>query len=89
MATLTKNERLELRLPGSQKGMFEAAATSKGLNLTQWALSVLTGAARQDLEEARVTTLAARDFDAFSAALDEPIPEAACELLERTPVWEG
>lgn len=88
MATLTKDERLELRLPSSQKGLFEQAATTRGLNLTQWALAVLSGAARSDLESARVTTLSAQDFDAFATALERPVPDTTRELLERRPVWE-
>lgn len=88
MATLAKNERMEFRLPSSQKGLFEAAATTRGLNLTQWVLSTLSGAAQHDLEQARFTTLSASEFDAFAAALEEPLPAEAQELLARTPVWE-
>lgn len=89
MATVAKSERMELRLPREQKGLFEAAATARGLNLTQWALSALSGAAQRDLEQAQSVMLSAKNFDAFAAALEEPMPDEARELLARTPVWES
>lgn len=87
MATIAKKDRLEIRLHASQKELLEAAATSKSLSLTQWAISVLSDAARRDLEEEYVTVLSAKRFDAFAEALEKPAPEAVSELLRREPVW--
>lgn len=87
MATAVKDGRLDLRLAGDQKREFQAAAASRGMTLTQWALSSLTGAARRDLEDAYTIHLSPSEFDAFAAALDAPLPEAASELLARGPVW--
>lgn len=81
------NSRMEIRLEESRKSRYEEAASLRGQTLTQWALANLDAAADRTFEQARVTQLARKDFDAFCQLLDQPMPDAARCLLESDPQW--
>lgn len=89
MATIAtqKTARLDIRLTEEQRAFIERAAAMKGSTLTQWTARHLLEAARRDIEEETSLRLDAEAFDAFAAALDEPVPDAARELMARTPQW--
>ena len=86
-ATMEKQCRMDLRLTQSQRSSYEAAAALKCQTLSQWSTSNLDAAAQRDIEEARVTRLDEGAFEAFCEMLDEPIPQAALELLSRGEDW--
>ena len=88
MATASqKTSRLDIRLTDEQRKFIERAAAMKGSTLTQWTAQHLLDAGRRDIEDATTLRLETEAFDAFSAALEEPVPEAAKELMERDPKW--
>lgn len=83
----SKDSRFEMRLTGEQRSKLDEAAETKGLSTSQWALSNLLEAAERDIREARVMRLDDKSWDAFVTALDEPMPSALVNLLEREPIW--
>lgn len=83
-----KNCRMDLRLTQDQRESYERAASLKGQSLTQWATIHLDESSRKDIAEASTTYLTAEGFDAFCKILDEPMPQAALDLLDRKSVWE-
>ena len=90
-ATLEKAEktsRMDIRLTAPQRVKYEKAAALKGQTLTQWASTHLDACANRDISEAANTTLSEMAFDRFCAILDEPMPAATRELLERKPIWQ-
>lgn len=82
-----KQCRMDLRLTQSQRSSYEAAAALKRQTLSQWSTSNLDAAAQRDMEDARVTRLDEGAFEAFCEMLDEPMPQAALELLSRGEDW--
>lgn len=87
MAAKEKQCRMDLRLTQSQRLSYERAASLKGQTLSQWSTSKLDEAARRDIEEAGVTRLHADAFESFCRMLEEPMPQAARELLARGEIW--
>lgn len=91
MATITakpqKTSRLDIRLTEEQRGIIERAAALTGSTLTQWTAQHLLEAARMDIERTATLRLESEAFDAFMAALDEPVPNEAKELMNRDPQW--
>ena len=83
-----RSSRMDLRLTKPQRATYERAAALRGQTLTQWSLAHLDDAARRDIDEATSTVLAQQDFDAFCSALEQPMPEAAQQLLARAAVWK-
>lgn len=88
MATVTKNSRFDMRMTAAQRDQIERAAALRGKTLTQWALDRLLEAARYDIEQETTTHLASAEFDQFAAALEEPMPLAARQLIAAKAVWE-
>ena len=89
MATAVKDRRLDLRLDADQRRAVEDAVEASGApSISQWAISRLMEGAERDIRRARVSELDAEAFDRFKAALEEPLPEGARDLLSRKPVWE-
>ena len=91
MATLEKTEkrfRMDIRLTQSQRSSYERAAALRGQTLTQWATSHLDESARRDIDEASMTLLSQEAFDSFCEMLENPMPQAARDLLARKAVWE-
>lgn len=83
-----KNSRMDLRLTHSQRSAYEKAASLKGQTLTQWSVAHLDEAARNDIEQAKLTTLSENEFELFCQALDKPMPKAAQDLLSRDEIWD-
>jgi uncharacterized protein (DUF1778 family) len=72
-----KEARLEMRLTKEQKALLERAAAVAGLDLTAFALSLLTEQARQILEKQTRTELSLKDQKRFLEIIEsdeEPTP---------------
>lgn len=67
-----RTERLTARLSAERKAMLERAAKLQGVDLTEFAISAATVAARETIERHEVTRLTPADHAAFFAALDTP-----------------
>ena len=78
-ATVEKDCRMDIRLTQSQRKNYEKAAELRGQTLSQWTT--------MHLDEAHTTRLSDEAFERFSALLDDPMPEAARELLARESIW--
>lgn len=91
MATATrtsqKTARIDIRLTSEQRELIERAAALTGSTLTQWTAQQLMQAAQRDIETRARLALESEAFDAFQAALDEPLPAEARQLLARSPQW--
>lgn len=91
MATATrtsqKTARIDIRLTSEQRELIERAAALTGSTLTQWTAQQLMEAAQRDIETRTRLALESEAFDAFQAALDEPLPAEARQLLARSPQW--
>ncbi|RSX57814.1 DUF1778 domain-containing protein [Bifidobacterium samirii] len=85
--TITKESRFEMRMTSEQRDRIAQAAESKGMTASQWALSNLLEAAARDIQASRVVALSDVAWNDFVVALDEPMPDAAAELLGREPIW--
>ena len=86
-ATVEKDCRMDIRLTQSQRKNYEKAAELRGQTLSQWTTIHLGECARRDIDEAHATRLSDEAFERFSALLDDPMPEAARELLARESIW--
>ncbi|MBT1181333.1 DUF1778 domain-containing protein [Bifidobacterium sp. CP2] len=88
MATIIqKSSRLDIRLTEEQRALIERAAALTGSTITQWTARHLIEAARRDIDEETTLRLDDASFDAFLAALEAPVPDAAKELMARDPQW--
>ncbi len=86
-ATVEKACRMDIRLTQPQRKSYERAAELRGQTLSQWTTSHLDECARRDIDEASSTRLSDEAFERFAALLEEPVPDAARELLAREPAW--
>ena len=68
----SKRERLEARVTGEQKALFQHAADLQGRSLTDFVVSAVQHAAEDTIREHRVITLSARDSRRFVEALMNP-----------------
>lgn len=85
--TSQKTARIDIRLTSEQRELIERAASLTGSTLTQWTAQQLMEAAQRDIEARARLALESEAFDAFQAALDEPLPAEARQLLARSPQW--
>jgi uncharacterized protein (DUF1778 family) len=83
-----KTARIEFRLQSNTKELYEQAAQLKRQTLTQWVTSILDDAAQKEIAAAQKTHLSGKNFDAFAAALDEPIPSETKALLAKESPWD-
>jgi uncharacterized protein (DUF1778 family) len=81
MAAVTKNERLDVRLPREFKAMVEQAASQLGQSVSAFVVATVTRRARKVLREQAVIALSERDRDRFLAALDDEGMEPSPALL--------
>lgn len=81
MATVTKNERLDVRLPRESKQLVEQAASQLGQSVSNFVVSTVTRRARKVLRDQSVIELSNRDRDRFLAALDDADLEPSPALL--------
>ncbi len=83
-----KTYRMDIRLTQPQRASYERAASLRGQNLTQWATAHLDESAKRDIDDATRTTLSPEAFEAFCNMLEQPVPQAAKDLMDRKAVWE-
>jgi uncharacterized protein (DUF1778 family) len=81
MASNTKDERLDLRLPAQLKRTIERAAALSGQTVTTFILGTTVRRARRVIREANVIELSDRDRDRFLAALDNTDARPNAALL--------
>jgi uncharacterized protein (DUF1778 family) len=86
--TVNKTARIEFRLHSDTKSLYEQAALLKRQTLTQWVTEILTNAAHKEIEDAKKIYLSEQSFDAFVAALDEPLPQTTQALLAKESPWD-
>lgn len=77
-----------MRLTSEQRNRIERAASINGQSASQWALGHLMEAASHDIREAHIIKLSDDAYNDFIAALDEPMPKAMAELLDKEPDWK-
>ena len=71
MATASKTERVDLRVPADQKRLIEQAASLSGQTISGFILSLTLRPAREVVREAAVIELSNRDRDLLLAALND------------------
>lgn len=71
MATVAKEERLDVRLSRASKQLVEQAASQLGESVSNFVVSTVTRRARRVLRDQSVIELSNRDRDRFLAALDD------------------
>ncbi len=81
LATKSKIERLEARIPRGVKAILTRAAALQGRSLTDFVVGSATEAARRAMQERDVLELSERDQVAFAKALLNP--PAAVRALRR------
>ncbi len=67
-----RTEKLDLRLSKSAKQTLQAAATAARKSVSEFVLETALSEAEKRLEDRRIFTLNAEQWDAFVAALDAP-----------------
>lgn len=65
-------ERLEARIPSSQKELLQRAASLRSQSLTEFVIASAHSAALQTIAEHELVTLCAQDSEAFVRALIKP-----------------
>lgn len=81
MATIAKNERLDLRLSADLKRTIEQAAALCGQTVSTFILGYTVRRARKVIREADVIELSDRDRDRFLTALDDADARPNAALL--------
>lgn len=71
MSSVTRSERLDLRLPADVKAQIEKAAALCGQTLSNFVLGATTRHAREVIQEAEEIQLTDRDRDCLMAALGD------------------
>ena len=84
-----RSARLDLRMTSDNKELISEAAQATGTSLTDYVMSAVIRAARQDLLQARVLQLSPEAWDDFLAALDEPDTPAMASLRSRRTRWDN
>jgi|GEM_PF-413270 len=85
----TRDARLDLRMTADNRALISQAAQLNGTSLTDYVMSVVVRAARQDVLQARLLHLDPDAWDDFMAALDEPDTDAMAALRTRATRWDG
>lgn len=85
MATASRNERLDFRLPARQKLEIERAAALSGQSVSDYVLGTMVRRSRKVIREAETITLSDRARRQLMAALDnaEAKPNAALRRAAR------
>jgi uncharacterized protein (DUF1778 family) len=71
-ALRTKEERIELRVTGHDKRLFEKAAQMEGLSLNAYVVTRTLHAAREDAAPYKTYVPSSKNMDLFSRLLDTP-----------------
>ena len=74
--------RLNVRLPADLKRTIEAAAAQLGQTVSDFAVSTLVHTARQVIQEQRVTELTQRDWELFTAIIDDTSAKPKKSLVD-------
>jgi len=91
MATVTlpaRDARLDLRMTADNRALITQAAQLNGTSLTDYVMSVVIRAARQDVLQARLLHLSPDAWDDFVAALSEPDTDAMAALRTHATRWD-
>jgi uncharacterized protein (DUF1778 family) len=88
--SLTKSDRLELRLTPAQKNEIEQAAALSGRSVTDFSVPLLVKEAGEVIRIERDLRMSKKSWDAFNAILDQPAQpvNGLADLLKRPTVFE-
>ena len=78
-----KTARIDLRIPTSQKEIFERAARAKGLTLTSYIISTVSMDARETVERSHRISLTNKTARIFLEALEAEPNERLIEAAKR------
>jgi uncharacterized protein (DUF1778 family) len=81
MATLTRNERIDLRISSELKRLVEQAATLCGLTTSSFIANIVLTKSREVIQEAETIRLSDRDRDIFLALLDDEKTQPNAAML--------
>lgn len=89
MASVTKNDRLDLRLTREQKSEIERAASISGRSVTDFSVSVLVSEAAEVIRQERDLAMSLEAWEAFNQAIERPAQPVAglADLLTRRSVF--
>lgn len=89
MATMMKDDRLDLRLNKQQKKEIERAAAISGRSVTDFSVSVLVEEAAEVISRERDLAMSHDAWQAFTNVLERPARpvEGLAELLQRPSVF--
>lgn len=88
--TVSKDERLAVRVTAQQKRAIERAAQALGRNVTEFSVEALTERAEEVLSERPVFDISYEAWKQFQIQLDAPVapPAELVDLLRRRPVFD-
>lgn len=88
--TITKSDRIELRLTREQKSEIEKAAAISGRSVTDFSVPLLVKEAEQIIRVERELHMSKKSWDAFNEILDRPVKPVSglADLLKRPSVFE-
>lgn len=87
MTNQQKASRLNILLTDEQYALIAHAASLTGSMLSQWITQHLIDAARHEISKETTLRSASDTFNTFTTALENPVPEAAINLMARNPQW--
>ena len=85
----TRDARLDLRMTADNRALISEAAQLNGTSLSDYVMSVVVRAARQDVLQARVLRLNPEAWDDFMVALYESDTDAMAVLRSRVTRWDS
>ncbi|MEP6479275.1 MAG: DUF1778 domain-containing protein [Rhodoglobus sp.] len=90
MSTLTKSNRIELRLTSEQKSEIERAAALSGRSVTDFSVPLLVREAEEVIRVERDLRMSKKSWDAFNEILNQPARAVGglADLLKRPSVFE-
>lgn len=88
--SITKSDRLELRLTREQKAEIEQAATLSGRTVTDFSVSLLVREAEEIIRVERDLRMSRKSWESFNKILDRPAKPVSglVDLLKRPSVFE-
>ncbi|MDR1152413.1 MAG: DUF1778 domain-containing protein [Bifidobacteriaceae bacterium] len=88
--TISKDQRLALRLSRPQRAVIEEAALLRGESLTDFSVTAAVGRAEEVLAERRTWILSPEDWERFVAAIDHParVLPGLADLARRPSLFE-
>jgi uncharacterized protein (DUF1778 family) len=82
MPTLTRNERIDLRISSELKRLIEQAATLTGQTVSSFITDTVVERSRQVIQEAETIRLSTQDRDIFLAVLNDENARPNAAMLE-------